>query len=99
MPYEDFKVSFENQNIILQRTVNCTVKDHEMNYSYNPSLLASGSKENMLGFATGSADFMPYATTIGFYNDSNDLLLVGKFAQPVPIPSNTDTNFIIRMDI
>lgn len=69
-----------------------------MGYSYNPSLLTSGSKENMLSFSTGS-EFTPYATTVGFYNDANQLLMVAKFAQPVPISPNTDTNFLIRMDI
>lgn len=96
--YEDFQLSFTNNYLVMERTIKCTIKDHEMGYSYNPSLRASGSEELMLGFATGS-EFMPYATTIGFYNDANDLLMVAKFAQPVPISSNTDTNFLIRMDI
>jgi hypothetical protein len=96
--YQDFKLNFTNNHMIIERTIKCTIKDHEMGYSYNPSLLTSGSQENMLGFATGS-DFMPYVTTIGFYNDSNDLLMVAKFAQPVPISPSTDTNFLIRMDI
>lgn len=46
---------------------------------------------------TGS-DFHPYATTIGLYNDNNDLLVVGKLATPYPIPSNTDITFIVRWD-
>jgi hypothetical protein len=96
--YQDFKLNFTNNHMIIERTIKCTIKDHEMNYSYNPSLLTSGSQENMLEFASGS-DFMPYASTIGFYNDANDLLMVAKFAQPVPISPSTDTNFLIRMDI
>lgn len=96
--YQDFKLNFTNNHMIIERTIKCTIKDHEMGYSYNPSLLASGSQETMLPFASGS-DFMPYVTTVGFYNDSNDLLMVAKFAQPVPISPSTDTNFLIRMDI
>jgi hypothetical protein len=96
--YQDFKLNFTNNHMIIERTIKCTIKDHEMNYSYNPSLLNSGSEETMLAFATGS-DFMPYASAVGFYNDANDLLMVAKFAQPVPISANTDTNFLIRMDI
>lgn len=46
---------------------------------------------------TGS-DFRPYATTIGLYNENNDLLVVGKLATPYPIPSNTDMTFIVRWD-
>ena len=46
---------------------------------------------------TGS-DFHPYVTTIGLYNDRNQLLVVGKLATPYPIPSNTDITFIVRWD-
>lgn len=96
--FSDFQLSFKNEHLIIERTVKCTIKDHEMGYSYNPSLLASGSKEDMLGFASGS-EFMPYMTTVGLYNESNELLAVAKFAQPIPISPSTDTNIIIRMDI
>lgn len=46
---------------------------------------------------TGSA-FNPYVTTIGLYNEGNELLVVGKLATPYPIPSNTDITFIVRWD-
>ena len=93
-----YAISFKNQNLIYERTVKATIKDYEMNYSYNPSLLTSGSEENMLAFATGSS-FTPYATMLGLYNDENQLLAVAKFAQPLPISPDTDTNVIIRMDV
>lgn len=46
---------------------------------------------------TGSS-FRPYVTTIGLYNENNDLLVIGKLATPYPIPSNTDMTFIVRWD-
>lgn len=46
---------------------------------------------------TGS-DFHPYVTTVGLYNDNNQLLVVGKLATPYPIPANTDITFIVRWD-
>jgi hypothetical protein len=46
---------------------------------------------------TGSS-FHPYATTIGLYNESNQLLVVGKLATPYPIPANTDITFIVKWD-
>ena len=46
---------------------------------------------------TGSS-FHPYATTIGLYNENNELLVVGKLATPYPIPSNTDITFIVKWD-
>ena len=46
---------------------------------------------------TGSA-FNPYATTVGLYNDDNQLLVVGKLATPYQIPENTDITFIVKWD-
>ena len=46
---------------------------------------------------TGSS-FHPYATTVGLYNEANELLVVGKLATPYPIPANTDITFIVRWD-
>jgi hypothetical protein len=46
---------------------------------------------------TGSS-YHPYATTVGLYNESNELLVVGKLATPYPIPANTDMTFIVKWD-
>jgi hypothetical protein len=46
---------------------------------------------------TGSS-FHPYTTTIGLYNENNQLLVIGKLATPYPIPSNTDITFIVKWD-
>lgn len=46
---------------------------------------------------TGSS-FRPYATTVGLYNENNELLVVGKLATPYPIPANTDMTFIVKWD-
>jgi len=56
-------------------------------------------------FATGSIEFsgsysyfQPYTTTIGLYNDNNDLLMVAKLAKPIALSSDTDMTFIVRYD-
>ena len=96
--YENFLLKFKNEHLIMERNVKCSIKDYEFNYTYNKSIMASGSQENMLYFASGS-DFTPYATMVGLYNDNNELLGVAKFSQPLPISPDTDTNILIRMDI
>jgi hypothetical protein len=48
-------------------------------------------------FATASY-FSPYVTTVGLYNDSNQLLAIAKLAQPLPLSNETDTTIIIKMD-
>jgi hypothetical protein len=47
---------------------------------------------------TGSY-FQPYITTVGLYNDANELIAVGKMGQPVPKSANTDMTFIVKIDI
>jgi hypothetical protein len=44
------------------------------------------------------SSFNPYATTVGLYNESNELLVVGKLATPYQIPENTDITFIVKWD-
>ena len=48
-------------------------------------------------FVTGS-EFSPFVTTVGLYNGSNELIVVGKFPRPLPISSQTDTTYIINFD-
>ena len=48
-------------------------------------------------FCTGSY-FSPYVTTVGLYNESNELVVVGKLANPLPISLQTDTTYIINFD-
>jgi hypothetical protein len=48
-------------------------------------------------FATGSF-FQPYVTTIGLYNDEDELLMVAKLAKPIVLSSDTDMTFIVRYD-
>jgi hypothetical protein len=54
-----------------------------------------GDRHNSI---TGSA-FQPYITTIGLYNDANELIAVGKMAQPVPKSANTEMTIIVKIDI
>lgn len=65
--------------------------------AFNPLPYYYPTNGNLIDNVTGSA-FHPYATTIGLYNDSNELLVVGKLATPYPIPSDTDITFIVRWD-
>jgi len=55
-------------------------------------------KSGKINDNVSGSSFTPYATTVGLYNEKNELLVVGKLATPYPIPSNTDITFIIRYD-
>jgi hypothetical protein len=75
----------------------CRVREQDLNYSQNPSI-KSGSNGDIYDFATGSY-FQPYVTTVGLYNDSNELIAVGKLGQPIPKSRYNDMTFVITLDI
>ena len=91
--------SFQSSYTIYENNIICTVKDSEYNLTYNPSLLSSSMTltSSVKDFATGST-FVPYVTTVGIYNDANELLMVAKLATPMPISKDTDMSFIIKYD-
>ena len=63
----------------------------------NPTLLSS-SNVDYDSAIINSPDFMPYVTTIGLYNENQELMMVAKLSKPNQLNSYTDTNFIIRLD-
>ena len=63
--------------------------------TFKTSYEAAGKYE---GFTTHSL-FKPYVTTIGLYNDDNELLVVGKLARAIKLSDDYETNFIVRFDI
>jgi len=71
------------------------IYDNDQNL-YQPSgSIVKGDKNNNI---TGSA-FQPYITTIGLYNDANQLIAVGKTGQPIPKSANTEMTIIVKIDI
>lgn len=80
-------------------TYNYTVRlaDSEFNFTQNPSAL-TGSDNTLKNNVTGS-EFQPYITTVGLYNDSNELIAVGKLGKPLPKSRNTETTIQIKLDI
>jgi hypothetical protein len=96
--YTSSSISFQNEHIIYENEVRCLVQESDYNLSYNPTLL-SGSyiSGSVLDFATVS-DFQPYATSLGLYNDNNELLAVAKFGKPIMISPDTDMTFVVKYD-
>ena len=90
------KILFKNNYTIHENEIVCRVSATELNMSQNPTITTDNSG-SLRDFATGSI-FQPYATTIGIYNEANELLLVGKFGQPIPMTNETDITFVIRYD-
>ena len=99
-----FVLSFKNDHTIYENEVRCVIQNTEFNLSYNPSLVTgSYSEGNLKDFATGSllpsgSYFTPYATTIGLYNDNNELLAVAKLGKPILMSPYTDMTFVVKYD-
>jgi hypothetical protein len=89
--------SFNSSYNIYETQYKCTIRANEYNGSLNPSLLKSGSTNTYKDFVTGS-DFSPYVTTIGLYNENQELIAVAKLAQPLPTSQTTDTTILINID-
>jgi hypothetical protein len=93
------QIKFQGSHQIYENEYQCTVEEHEFNFTTNISArkLKSINEDEMAGFQTSSM-FQPYITTIGLYNKENELLVVGKTAQPIRTSFETDTTFILRWD-
>jgi hypothetical protein len=89
--------SFSSSLTVYETQYKCTLRENEFNYSLNPSILTdtSGSVQT---FSTASY-FNPYVTTVGLYDEYQNLLAVGKLAQPLPTSPTTDTTVLINIDM
>lgn len=92
-----YNISWQSTYDIYTHNYRCTVREQDLNYSHNPSI-KSGSEGDIYDFATGSY-FQPYVTTVGLYNDSDELIAIGKLGQPVPKSRYTDMTFVIKLDM
>ena len=93
------QLKFEGSHLIYENEYQCNLDEHEYNSTLNPSARKhkSTQTEELADFATGSL-FKPYITTIGLYNEKNELLVVGKLGQPIRTSNETDTTLIVRWD-
>ena len=92
-------IQFQGSHLIYENEYQCTIDEHEFNDTMNISARKIRSKESdeLADFVTGSL-FKPYITTIGLYNEDNELLVVGKLGQPVRASNETDTTIVLRWD-
>ena len=108
---ENASISFSSSFDLFETQYKCTIDENEFNYSLNPSLISGSnlvysgsgiiegnySSSITLGFVTESY-FSPYITTIGLYNDMQELMAVGKLGQPLQSSTTTDTTILINFD-
>ena len=103
-------ITWKSNQPIYTYNYDIKVSDYEFNYTYNPTAQTGGTVFHYSGSSyyqpsgiladnvTGSY-FQPYITTVGLYNDANELIAVAKLAQPLPKPANTELTIQIKLDI
>lgn len=88
--------SFSSSYTIYEAQYKCTIRENEFNATLNPSAQLSGSGQ-LANNVTGSY-FTPYVSTVGLYDENQNLLAIGKLAQPLPTSATTDTTILINLD-
>jgi len=96
---QDFTLQYQGTHLIYENEYQCMVEQHEYDYTTNPTVRKTRSiqDEKLADFATGS-NFRPYITTIGLYNENEELLAVGKLGQAIRMNDETDMTFVVRFD-
>ena len=92
-----FAVSFSSSFGIYETQYKCTISENDFNFSLNPSVISSSQNGSVHDFITSSF-FDPYVTTVGLYDNSQNLLAVGKLAKPLPTSRTTDTTILVNFD-
>lgn len=86
-------IRFKGKHHIYEHSYLCEVNAGEMNASLNPTF-TSGSENYIL-----NTDMPTYLTTIGLYNDKNELLAVGRLARPLWNDPDQDLFIEIQFDM
>ena len=76
----DFKLN--SQETITSDYVFIRARNSEFNYSENPSFISGSTGEVIYDYFIDNPQVYP--TTVGLYNDANELLAVAKVSKPIP---------------
>lgn len=83
---------------IYEHTINCKLSPTDYQYTFNPTIFDTGSDGIKYSDLMKSGSVTPYITTVGLYNDFNELIAVGKLSKPITRLQYTDQTFVIKFD-
>ncbi len=89
-------IDFNNTTILNSKIYFCHVNPGEFNYSSNPTYL-SGSKIRVKN-NNPQATPVAYITTVGLYNDNNELMAVAKLSEPIKNSADSSVTLRVRQD-
>ena len=95
--YINGEVKWKSTHPIYTYNFHCKLKEGEFTHTLNPSAI-SGSNGDIAENVAGE-EFSPYITTVGLYNDANELIAIAKTGQPIPIPKDSDMTIVAKIDL
>lgn len=95
--YFDAVLGWKSNLPIYTHNYHCRIKTGEFNHTLNKTALQTTDGQ-IADLISGSA-FQPYITTVGLYNDANELVAVGKLGQPLPKSAETDMVIVTKLDM
>ena len=90
-----YNIQFNNTVELNSSIYFCRVKNSQYNYSANPTYL-SASQIRVKKEATDMP--VSYITTVGLYNEANELLAVAKLSEPLKKTPDTEFTIRVRLD-
>ena len=79
-----------------QQTIFVRVNSDEMNYTNNPTM--KFDDDGKLLFDSFAHNPYAYITTVGLYNDNNDLLAVAKLSKPIQKSFNSEVSITVKLE-
>jgi hypothetical protein len=90
-----FNLQFNNTTELNSTVYFCRVNHNEFNYSSNPTYL----ENSRIRIKTQATDEpLAYITTIGLYNDNNELLATAKLSEPLKKSASNEFTIRTRLD-
>lgn len=90
-------LSWKSSSEIYNYTAHCRIHDYEFNSTLNPTVLSGSLGDVYPKFL--EPYFNPYITTVGLYNDADELIAVGKLSQPLPKSKDTEMVILVKFGI
>ena len=85
----------DSEEVVTSQYYFVRAKNYEFNYTTNPSFQ---DEKGNVNFTSMINNPKTYITTVGMYNDNNDLLAVAKMSQPIAKDPTKEALFRIKLD-
>jgi hypothetical protein len=95
-----FRGQFRSTATFYEYEIICKIRRNEFNFTQNPSILVDKASyvSGLENYVT-SSNFNPYVTSIGLYDDFDNLVAIAKLTNPLEKRDDVDMNIIVRFDM